>query len=583
MTPHSLRRAVVVALTLLVAIAASTPLGAVDARSHLRKVEPRYVTPYRIGRAFTPNTDVVSVSGYAAWMIDEALGATTPLPPLGSAFLRAERRTGVNARYLIAHAMLESGWGTSDIARYKHNLFGYGAYDRDPWRYASRFRTYEQGIIAVAEKIRARYLTPGGRWWYGFTTLRGMNRYYASDVRWADKIAVLANTLDGLVVTLGERRLHFGRPTFADTPIVRRRVALDVPWRARAGAVLPAAVRFRVRWTPVALVESSSGGPRTAPRPRWTFVARTDLPGRAARLALQAPSQPGVWRLEVDARDSDGRALPKTDHPRIRAITVRVAAAREAGLSLGVARDGRLAATVRNLGRVPIAASPAGAATAVEAWALPLDPALDAYKLTVVPLRRTLKPNATEVVRFAAPSRPAVVVVRLSSPDGAVGRTRPVAALVTRGRGGRPILAGLPVASARDDRLLHRRASPGRIKLGSVGEAGVVAVDVAAGKPTADAGAAVTAAEGAPGAPWLMVRSLAADPRRSAAPSRALRALPEGSTSAARLEVSGLPAGVRLVLAGVVPPDGGPADVKTLRLAWITVTALVNEAAAAPH
>ena len=56
------------------------------------------MVPYRAGGAFTPNTDVLSVSGYAAWMIDEALGATTPLPPLGAAFLRAEREEGINAR-----------------------------------------------------------------------------------------------------------------------------------------------------------------------------------------------------------------------------------------------------------------------------------------------------------------------------------------------------------------------------------------------------------------------------------------------------------------------------------------------------
>ena len=124
------------------------------ARSPLKKIEPRRTVPYRVGRAFTPNTDVLSVSGYAAWMIDEALGATTPLPQLGAAFMRAERQEGINARYFVAHAMLESGWGTSAIARYKRNLFGYNAYDRDPWKHARRFSSHARGVATVAEILR---------------------------------------------------------------------------------------------------------------------------------------------------------------------------------------------------------------------------------------------------------------------------------------------------------------------------------------------------------------------------------------------------------------------------------------------
>ncbi len=576
------RRILPAALTLIVALAAVLPVAPAEARSHARKIEPRWMAPYRAGRAMTPNTDILSTSGYAAWMIDEALGARTPLPRLGSAFLEAERREGINARYLVAHAMLESGWGTSDIARLKHNLFGYNAFDRDPWRYAARYRTYEQGILAVAQVIRDQYLTPGGRWWYGFTTLRGVNRYYASDVHWADKIAVLANVLDGLVVTLKERRLTFGRPSFVDTPIARLPTALDVPWEARPGAVLPAAIRFQVRWTPVALTEASVAGPRQAPKPRWALVSRADRPGHVARLALKAPSQAGLWRLDIEARDSDGRALPATDRPKVPSLVVRVAGPREASVDLSVDDAGGLAATVHNLGGLPIAPAGGDTATTIEAWALPLDPQQAAYRLLGVPLGTPVAVDGTRVVRFAPPTSPSIVVARLAGDPDAVGRGRPVAALATPGVGGRTILTPIAVTSPRDDALLRRTAARARISLSQIAEAGTLAALVAGSSPVPAVGPAVTGMEGRPGKPWLLVRSIAADPSRPAEPSRALVEIPAEPSTPARVDVTGLPAGVRLVIAAIVGADGTPADPATLRLAWIPVTS-VDDAGAVPH
>src|SRR5665811_1741994 len=121
----------------------------------------------------------------------------------------------------------DRGWGTSSIAQAKHNLFGYGAYDRDPFRYATRFPTFAAGIAAVSKQIRAKYLSPDGRWWRGFPTLRGVNRFYASDPFWADKIVVLANAIDQVVLTLRERGLQFGPPRLT-TPAAGAAVAAGV-------------------------------------------------------------------------------------------------------------------------------------------------------------------------------------------------------------------------------------------------------------------------------------------------------------------------------------------------------------------
>ncbi len=570
-----LRRGLLAVLTASIALAAVSPVAA-DTR--LKKIEPTGVVRYKVGRTFTPSTDVTSVSGYAAWMIDDFLAANTPLPRLGAAFTKAERKEGINARYFLAHAMLESGWGTSDIARYKRNLFGYNAFDRNPWKHASSFTSYQRGIAVIAARIHERYLTPTGRWFYRFTTPRAINRYYASDPRWADKVARLANIVDHAIVTLRERHLRFGTPTPATRPVVRGRVAVDVPWTARPGAVLPSRIRFAVRWTPVALVEAAAVGPTKAARPSWKLVRRHDQAGHVARLSLATPGQPGLWRLDVEARDSDGRALPKTDRPKIRSIVVRVAGPREATVSIAVSSGGDLVATVRNVGSRPIVTVANATPTTIEAWALPLDPAARAFRLAVARLESPIATGSSRTIRFAAPDVPSVVVVRLAAGPAAVARVVPVAALAVPGRDGRTALTALVVSSPRDDALLKRKPAAGPVSIASVADAGTVRVVATGGLDAPDVSSEVASVEAAPGPFSLLVRSLAAEPVRTAAPSRALVALPasSGSTTVA---VAGLSAGVRLVMAAIVPPDGGLADVRTIRLAWITVGAIASETA----
>lgn len=112
----------------------------------------------------------------------------TPMTGLGQAFIDAEVTHGVNARYLCAHAILESNWGRSKIATLKKNLFGFGAYDASPLKSARTFASFQESIDHVAGYVRREYLSPGGRWFVS-PTLRGMNRYYATDKQWADKIA----------------------------------------------------------------------------------------------------------------------------------------------------------------------------------------------------------------------------------------------------------------------------------------------------------------------------------------------------------------------------------------------------------
>ena len=90
--------------------------------------------------------------------------------------------------------------GTSAIAQDKHNLFGYGADDANPYGDAVTFSSFNACIQFVAGKVATNYLSPGGAFYHG-PTLRGMNVDYASDPNWAEKIASIADTIPPLATT----------------------------------------------------------------------------------------------------------------------------------------------------------------------------------------------------------------------------------------------------------------------------------------------------------------------------------------------------------------------------------------------
>ena len=108
----------------------------------------------------------------------------------GAVFITASKRTGLDPRYILAHACLESQWGTSPICRKKYNFFGLSAFDSSPYASADRFNSVDDGIIAGAEDIKRRYYIKHKQ-----TTLYLMrhdpngSHNYATDPDWHTKIA----------------------------------------------------------------------------------------------------------------------------------------------------------------------------------------------------------------------------------------------------------------------------------------------------------------------------------------------------------------------------------------------------------
>ena len=113
-------------------------------------------------------------------------------------FYYAEKQYNVNGVFLAAVAIHESGWGGSSIASNKNNLFGYGAYDRNPYESSYQFNDYSEGIDLVARVFAKYYLNPAGTkiydgnkavgTYYNGPTLLGVNVRYASDKNWANGV-----------------------------------------------------------------------------------------------------------------------------------------------------------------------------------------------------------------------------------------------------------------------------------------------------------------------------------------------------------------------------------------------------------
>lgn len=113
-------------------------------------------------------------------------------------FYYIEEQYNINGLFVAAVAIHESGWGTSKISKNKYNLFGYGAYDSNPYNGAYEFSDYSESIDLIARVFVKYYLNPKGTAIYGGEvasgkyyngpTLTGVNTKYATDKNWANAV-----------------------------------------------------------------------------------------------------------------------------------------------------------------------------------------------------------------------------------------------------------------------------------------------------------------------------------------------------------------------------------------------------------
>jgi hypothetical protein len=400
-----------------------------------------------------------------------------------------------------------------------------------------------------------------------------------------------ANRLIDEVPTLAMRKLRFGAVRLPDAMRAATVSDVSVGWTAVKGAKIPSGIRFSTRWTPVSIVETAVSLPRRPGDPRWLTVARTSSVPGTLTLSVKAPSTPGLWRLDLDPRDSDGGELPAADHPRIPSSMVRVYARGEAVLALGGGTDDVLVATVRASGPGTIRAAAEEPSQELEAWAVPLDDATAAVRLASVRVTDGIGPAAISLkVPLKKAPLPALVVLRLTG--SAAARAVPAVVLVRRGSSGRPLVTTPWIVDPRTADLTDRALSePAPVDVVSTGAPGMLAVRVSAkaidliatplpsGGPApaptptpagvfaADASPAASAPTPGSGGPApdpavelsgsrVVVRTIAvAGPSR---PSLDAPYIPAHASGTLQLSIDGLAPGVRLVVAWLQPEGGAP-------------------------
>ena len=113
-------------------------------------------------------------------------------------FYYIEKQYHINGVFVAAVGIHESAWGTSKIAKDKKNLFGYGAYDSNPYKGAYQFSDYSESIDLIARVFVKYYINPKGTdiyggekavgTYYNGSTLSGINTKYATDKNWANGV-----------------------------------------------------------------------------------------------------------------------------------------------------------------------------------------------------------------------------------------------------------------------------------------------------------------------------------------------------------------------------------------------------------
>ena len=149
-------------------------------------------------KTYWTNSDITKhdlgkrLQGITATQINNWIRAKAPNSPFngqGQVFIEAQSQSGLDARYILAHAALESAWGSSRIARTYHNYFGINAYDSNPDNARkSSNRSLQAGIINGAVWIKEHYYNRGQKTLYAMNHDKNGHNY-ASDKAWGDKIA----------------------------------------------------------------------------------------------------------------------------------------------------------------------------------------------------------------------------------------------------------------------------------------------------------------------------------------------------------------------------------------------------------
>ncbi|RYM06697.1 hypothetical protein EWH99_02200 [Sporolactobacillus sp. THM7-7] len=167
-----------------------------------------YLNPKNFQKGTTPYYQFLKLSSLANLSrqdMDTILKGKGILANYGAEFMNAAKKQGVNEVYLVAHALLETGNGTSALANgVKHkgvkvyNMFGIGAYDGNAVNAGAKY-AYEHGWTTPAKAIE------GGAAWIAANYI--YNSSYQQDtlykMRWNPEALVIGNAAHQYATDVG--------------------------------------------------------------------------------------------------------------------------------------------------------------------------------------------------------------------------------------------------------------------------------------------------------------------------------------------------------------------------------------------
>lgn len=171
-----------------------------DYRNNTRSSALNPQTPYYNYFQFLP---MRSGTSYSAETLDSMIAGQTrdgsKMLGTGTALVNSQNSYGINALLATGVAANESGWGLSNLAITKNNLFGINAVDSNP-NDAFAYADVSTCIKDFTETYMSKgYLDPTDWRYFGGVLgnkAGGINVKYASDPYWGEKAAQIAYILD---------------------------------------------------------------------------------------------------------------------------------------------------------------------------------------------------------------------------------------------------------------------------------------------------------------------------------------------------------------------------------------------------
>ena len=165
-----------------------TKLELLEAQKRIEELEEKKEEPGPIALIDPHSGDLRQKSGVSPEALAETLEGSV-LKECAEHYVQAEKEYSVNAFFLAALSIHESGWGTSNIAQQKNNLFGFAAYDHSPFESAKGFDSKKDSIMAAARLLSNDYLSEDGRHHTGGYTISHVGANYATCGSWPSKVA----------------------------------------------------------------------------------------------------------------------------------------------------------------------------------------------------------------------------------------------------------------------------------------------------------------------------------------------------------------------------------------------------------